>query len=101
MGLVSDGQIRLHAADCVRHLRSTYHWLRRSEHRPASYEFPTNAWKVKSLLTDLGFKQIRFYPQNAYPTIGRKSYNAYKWLSASDYVRTYHNYHYMLSAVRA
>ena len=84
-----------------RRLRSTYHWLRSSDHRPADYEFPTNAWQVKSLLSDLGFEQIRFYPHTAYPTIGRQSYNIYKWLSASDYMRTYHNYHYMLSAVRA
>jgi SAM-dependent methyltransferase len=84
-----------------RYLRSTYHQLRRSAHRPADYEFPTDVWKVKSLLRDLGFEQIRVYPHTAYPTISRRSYEIYNWLSRSKYVRTYHNYHYMLSAVRS
>lgn len=83
-----------------RYLRSTYHRLRRSEHRPADYEFPTNVWKVKRLLQEAGFEQIRFYPQNAYPTISRTSYEIYNWFGRSTYVRTYHNYHYMLSGVR-
>jgi uncharacterized protein len=81
-----------------RSLRSTYHSLRRSQHRPADYEFPTDAWKVKHILKDLGFEHIRLYPHSAYPTISRLSYGLYRALSWSPYVRTYHNYHYMLSA---
>jgi uncharacterized protein YbaR (Trm112 family)/ubiquinone/menaquinone biosynthesis C-methylase UbiE len=84
-----------------RYLRSFYHRLRRTEHRPADYEFPTNVWKVKRLLQDAGFEQIRFYPQNAYPTISPTSHRIYSWFSGSEYVRTFHNYHYMLSGVRS
>jgi uncharacterized protein YbaR (Trm112 family)/ubiquinone/menaquinone biosynthesis C-methylase UbiE len=83
-----------------RSLRSAFHKLRRSDHRPADYEFPTNVWHVKAMLQNLGFEQIRLYPQTAYPTISPGSYRLYEWLSAFDYVRRYHNYHYMLSAVR-
>ena len=83
-----------------RYLRSTYHRLRHSEHRPADYEFPTNLWAIKAILDRLGFRQIQVYPHTAYPTVGRGSHRLYQWLSRSEYVRTYHNYHYMLSAVR-
>jgi uncharacterized protein YbaR (Trm112 family) len=83
-----------------RGLRTAFHELRRSDHRPADYEFPTNVWHVRAMLQDFGFEQVRLYPQRAYPTISPGSYRVYEWLSAFDYVRTYHNYHYMLSAVR-
>jgi len=84
-----------------RYLRSTFHRLLRSTHRPADYEFPTNVWQVTRILQELGFEKIHVYPQTAYPTIGRTRHQIYRWLSGSEYVRTYHNYHYMLSATRS
>lgn len=83
-----------------RFLRSRYHQLRRSEHRPADYEFPTNVWSVMSMLKQLGFREIKAYPHTAYPCIGEASYGVYRLLSGFDFVRKYHNYHYMLSATR-
>jgi SAM-dependent methyltransferase len=84
-----------------RFLRSTYHRLKRSTHRPADYEFPTSVWQVMDLLKQLGFKDIKIYPHTAYPTIIPAAYRIYKLLSGTEYVRKYHNYHYMLSAVKA
>jgi SAM-dependent methyltransferase len=81
--------------------RSAYHRLRQSTHRPAEYEFPTNVWRVMDMLRELGFDKIKSYPHTAYPTIGRRSYKLYRMFSGSSYVRTFHNYHYMLSAVRS
>ena len=83
-----------------RFLRSQYHRLKRSEHRPADYEFPTNVWRVKSILKQLGFKDIVVYPHTAYPSIGESSYRFYKLFGGFNFVRCYHNYHYMLSAAR-
>jgi len=83
-----------------RFLRSQYHRLKRSEHRPADYEFPTNVWRVMSILKQLGFHEIVVYPHTAYPSIGESSYRFYKLFSRFDFVRRYHNYHYMLSAAR-
>jgi SAM-dependent methyltransferase len=83
-----------------RFLRSQYHGLKRSEHRPADYEFPTNVWRVMSILKRLGFRDIVAYPHTAYPSIGASSYRFYKLFSGFDFVRRYHNYHYMLSAAR-
>lgn len=84
-----------------RSLRSTYHTLKRSTHRPADYEFPTNVWRVMAILRNLGFDDIKCYPHTAYPTVSERSHRIYKSLSGSNFVRRYHNYHYMLSAVRA
>lgn len=81
-------------------LRSTYHTLKRSTHRPADYEFPTNVWRVMAILRDLGFEDIKCYPHTAYPTVSERSHRIYHSLSGSEFVRKYHNYHYMLSAVR-
>ena len=81
-------------------LRSTYHTLKGSAHRPADYEFPTNVWRVMAILRDLGFEDIKCYPHTAYPTVSERSHRIYRSLSGSEFVRKYHNYHYMLSAVR-
>jgi len=82
-------------------LRSTYHTLKRSIHRPADYEFPTNVWSVMAMLRELGFEDIKCYPHTAYPTVSQRSHRIYRSLSGSEFVRKFHNYHYMLSAVRA
>jgi SAM-dependent methyltransferase len=85
-----------------RQLRSAYHRIKRSEHRPADYEFPTSVWRVKSILQALGFRDIQFYPHTAYPAIGGSNYRIYRLLSSrSEYLRKYSNFHYMLSATRA
>lgn len=79
-------------------LRSVYHQLKRSTHRPADYEFPTSVWQVKSALEELGFCSIGVHPGKAYPSIGPASYRVYKFFGRFEWVRKYHNYHYMLSA---
>lgn len=83
-----------------RSLRSTYHWLKRSTHRPADYEFATSVWKIKAMLQRLEFQNIRFYPAKAYPGIGKVGFRFYKLFSKFEFIRKYHNYHYMLSAIR-
>jgi len=80
-----------------RFLRSTYHRLGRSAHRPADYEFPTSVWRVKGMFEELGFCGIRVYPNEAYPGIDPVSFQVYKLFSRIEWVRKYHNYHYMLS----
>jgi SAM-dependent methyltransferase len=82
-------------------LRTTYHRLRRSTHGPADYEFPTSPWRVKRALRELGFRRIRVYPNDAYPCIGKTGYGFYRLFKNLDWVRKYHNYHYMLSAEKA
>ena len=81
-------------------LRSSWHRVKRSAHAPADYEFPTNVRKVVARLRCLGFQDVKIYPHRAYPNIGRASHQLYRALSRSEYVRKYHNYHYMLSATR-
>lgn len=83
-----------------RYMRSTYHRMKRSLHRPADYEFPTNVWQIKSMLNKLGFKNIKIHSHNAYPCIGETSYRFYKLLSRFEFIRKFHNYHYMISATR-
>lgn len=83
-----------------RFLRSTYHKLRHSEHKPADYEFPTNPWSVIRMLKKLGFSDIQLFPNISYPNIGKSKYQLYKLLSASDWIKKYHNFHYMLKAVK-
>ncbi|MGQ0444552.1 MAG: class I SAM-dependent methyltransferase [Beijerinckiaceae bacterium] len=83
-----------------KYLRSTYHRMKRSSHRPADYEFPTNVWHITSMLAKLGFTDIKIHPHNAYPCIGATSYRLYKALSRFEYIRKFHNYHYMISATR-
>ncbi|MGH7841237.1 MAG: class I SAM-dependent methyltransferase [Candidatus Binataceae bacterium] len=83
-----------------RYLRSTYHRIKRSSHRPADYEFPTNVWHITSMLDKLGFKDIKIHPHNAYPSIGETSYRFYKLFSRFEFIRKFHNYHYMISATK-
>jgi SAM-dependent methyltransferase len=81
-------------------LRSAYHAARRSPHRPADYEFPTSVWRVKKLLAGAGFMEIEAVPQRAYPNTGPAGLAVYRALSRFDRVRRYHNFHYMLFAVK-
>ena len=81
-------------------LRSTYHKLKQSSHRPADYEFPTNVWNMKAILRNLGFTDIVVYPNNAYPCIGLKAFQIYNLFSSIEYIKKYHNYHYMISAIK-
>lgn len=84
---------RLHGA-----LRSFYHRLKRSTHRPADYEFPTSVWGTRKILAKLGFKDITVVSQGAYPNIRPIGYKLYRILSRSERVRKYHNFHYMIAA---
>ncbi|MDZ7859518.1 MAG: methyltransferase domain-containing protein [Candidatus Krumholzibacteriota bacterium] len=81
-------------------MRSMYHKLRQSKHRPADYEFPTNVRKIKDILRNLTFTDIVVYPNNSYPCIGPKAFQLYNLFSGLDYIRKYHNYHYMISAIK-
>jgi SAM-dependent methyltransferase len=83
-----------------RFLRSIYHRLRRSDHAPADYEFPTSAQKVKKTLNLIGFHNIKIYSNNSYPSIGILRFQVYKFFSRIQRVRKFHNFHYMLSAVK-
>ncbi len=83
-----------------RRLRSIYHRIRKSSHRPADYESPTNVWGVVAILKKLGFEDIKVYPHIAYPCISKTSYQLYKALSTFDFIRKFHNYHYMISATK-
>jgi len=83
-----------------RYLRSSYHRARRSSHRPADYEFPTNPRRVASILKSLGFGDLSFHAHTAYPCTSPAGYRIYSILGRSDYIRKNHNYHYMLSATR-
>jgi SAM-dependent methyltransferase len=83
-----------------KYLREMYHQIKRSNHRPASYEFPTNVWKVKSILKKLEFENISIYSNTAYPNITKKRYCIYKALSNFRFIAKYHNYHYMLTAIK-
>ncbi len=82
-------------------LRSNYHRLKKSTHKPADYEFPTSVWHVRKILNELGFRNITIYPNNAYPNIGLMKFRIYKFLSKIEWVKKYHNFHYMLSAIKS
>ena len=81
-------------------MRNTYHGIKRSSHRPAYYEFPTNVWKIKDILKQSGFGDIVVYPNNSYPCISSKAFLLYSLFSGMGYIKKYHNYHYMISAVK-
>ena len=87
---------RLHRA-----LRSSYHRLRRSSHRPADYEFPTSVWWTRKTLAELGFRDITVVPQRTYPNVCPVGWKLYTILARSEYVRRYHNFHYMIAARKA
>jgi SAM-dependent methyltransferase len=80
--------------------RKTYHAIKRSIHRPADYEFPTNVWHVKGMLEKLGFQNIQIHPNIAYPCISKANYRFYNLFSKFEYVKKFHNYHYRLSAIK-
>jgi uncharacterized protein YbaR (Trm112 family) len=79
--------------------RSTYHKVKKSTCRPSDYEFATNYWTTKQILASLGFVNLKIYPNYAYPNISETSYKIYSLLK-SDWIRKYHNYHYVISAER-
>ncbi len=79
-------------------LRSFYHRLKRSSHRPADYEFPTSVWGTRKTLAKLGFRDITVVPQGAYPNVCPVGYKLYTVLARSERVRRYHNFHYMIAA---
>lgn len=79
-------------------LRSLYHSIKRSNHKPADYEFPTNIWSVVRELHDTGFTSIRIFPNRSYPCINKICFQLYRLMGSINWVRKYHNYHYMLSA---
>ena len=81
-------------------MRSKYHKLKQSSHRPADYEFPTNVWKIKGILRNLGFTDIVLYPNKSYPCISPKAFQLYNLFSGIEYIKKYHSYHYMISAIR-
>lgn len=82
-------------------LREAYHKVKRSGSKPARYEFPTNFRKVRRILEDVGFTDVCFYPNNAYPNVGAIRLGIYNALARWEWIRTYHNWHYMLSAVKS
>lgn len=79
-------------------LRSLYHSVKNSDHRPANYEFPTSVWLVRRLLSQIGFKNITCHANLSYPSIPKLSYRIYLASAGFDFVRKYFNYHYMISA---
>lgn len=81
-------------------VRSMYHKLKQSSHRPANYEFATNIWKTKDILRNLGFTDIVVYPNTSYPCISPKAFQLYKLCSGIKYIKKYHSYHYMISAIK-
>lgn len=81
-------------------LRSYYHRIKQSTHKPADYEFPTSVYCVRKYLQDLGLCKITIYPNNAYPNIGPIKFRIYKFFGKLKWVKKYHNFHYMLSAIK-
>lgn len=81
-------------------LRRIYHKIKRSTHKPADYEFPTNVWRTINILKKLNFTDIEVHPNTAYPGIGPGVYKVYSLFSGSDYIKKYHNFHYMISATK-
>lgn len=81
-----------------RTLRKKYHSIKKSTHRPADYEYPTDVWVMKHILERLGYKEINVCDNYAYPNVGKMFYGFYKMLSGISRVRKYHNFHYMINA---
>jgi SAM-dependent methyltransferase len=81
-------------------LRSIYHKLKGSSHKPAEYEYPTSLRRVKRILDELGFSPIVVHANSAYPNIGPLSFRIYELFSEIEWFRKYRNYHYMLSATK-
>lgn len=81
-------------------LREVYHQIRKSSHRPAFYEFPTNIFMIKEQLEIAGFKQLTIHPNSAYPQISKRNFAIYEIMSRFDYVKKFHNFHYTIQAVK-
>jgi len=82
-----------------RSLRSFYHnSFKHSEQRPADYEFPTNPFKVRRILEQVGFSKIVFFDNHAYPNCHERAYKFYEFFGSSERIAKFHNYHYMLMA---
>ncbi len=81
-------------------LRTIYHRARRSGGGPAEYEFPTSVFEAGRLLEKTGFENIEAIPLRSYPNIGSVRKSIYDALAASSRIRTYHNFHYMYTAVK-
>ncbi len=87
---------RLHGA-----LRDGWHRMKRSKHRPAPYEFPTDVFKSMQMLSKSGFEDVEAVPLKSYPNTGKAGLALYGKMSAAERVRRYHNFHYMIYARRA
>jgi SAM-dependent methyltransferase len=79
-------------------LREMWHGMKGSEHRPASYEFPTDVFETIRLLARSGFRSIEAAPLRSYPNTGRAGLAIYRWFSSFERIRRYHNFHYLISA---
>jgi SAM-dependent methyltransferase len=79
-------------------LRSVYHRMKKTAHQPADYEFPTNPFRVKKILEEIGFEEVKFYPLDSYPERGRLLLIIYKVLKILPFIRIFNNFHYCLSA---
>jgi SAM-dependent methyltransferase len=83
-----------------RFLRSRFHRIKCSDHKPADYEFPTDVRKVTRMLKQLGFCHIRIYPNNSYPNVSPIKFRIYELFNKIEWIKKYHNFHYMLSAMK-
>jgi SAM-dependent methyltransferase len=81
-------------------LRDSWHRMKGSPHRPASYEFPTDVFGSMRMLEEAGFEGVEAVPLRSYPNTGRAGLSLYGKLSSSDRVSRYHNFHYMIFARR-
>lgn len=82
-----------------RSLRTFYHSnLKKSTHRPADYEFPTNPFNVARILKHIGFVQIVFFENRAYPTRHEFMSRIYNLFGDNERVAKFHNFHYSLMA---
>lgn len=79
-------------------LREQFHRIKKSDHRPAEYEFPTNVFEVRNILSNIGFEEITAYPINSYPNVDEAKHKIYKYFQKNTHIATYHNFHYVISA---
>lgn len=79
-------------------VRSLYHQIKKSSHKPAEYEFPTTIATIRRILRTQGITNIQVHPMYSYPEKGRVGVALYRLLARSKYIATYHNYHYCLVA---
>lgn len=84
-------RLRAICGDCLTH----------RDCRLADYEFPTNPFKVKRILDHVGFSRIVFFKTYAYLVRHESLFKIYRFFSRSDRIARFHNYHYMLMAVRS